>query len=160
MAVSIRHAEEPDADCVIRLYKQFHQYFRELSPDEVITEHLTPDIYRRDGFGLNPAFRGLIAEEDGEPVGYMLYFLGYDSENAVRTMILTDLFVSEKNRGRGIGLEFLKYAKTICIESDVKEMVWSVYKPNRSARRFYDKLGAKPIDDEDYMYIMVEKLNV
>jgi hypothetical protein len=36
-------------------------------------------------------------------------------------------------------------------------MDWSVYKPNRATREFYEKLGAKILDDEDHMYIEVEK---
>ncbi len=32
----------------------------------------------RDGFGTNPKFRALIAEWDGEPAGYALFF-GYYS---------------------------------------------------------------------------------
>ena len=160
MGVRVRPAEKSDADLVIGLYKQFEQYLRELSPNDVIHGQLDSGTYRRDGFGVNPAFRGLVAEEGNEAVGYLLYYFGYDSEYAVRTMHLLDLYVAEKYRARGIGLEFMRHAKAICTESNVKEVVWSVYKPNRAARSFYDKLGAKLIDDEDYMYIEVEKLNV
>jgi GNAT superfamily N-acetyltransferase len=160
-SVRVRPAEKSDADLIVGLYKQFETYVQELSQNVVIEEgKLDSKIYKRDGFGENPAFRGLVAEEGDEAVGYLLYFFGYDSEYAARTMHLMDLYVTEKHRARGVGREFMKHAKTICTESDVKEIVWSVYKLNRAARVFYEKLGAKIMDDADCMYIEVEKLNV
>ena len=75
-------------------------------------------------------------------------------------MQLLDLYVAEKHRGRGVGRKFMKHAQTICIKSNAEEINWSVYKPNRAAREFYEKLGAKLLDDEDFMYIEVEKLKV
>jgi ribosomal protein S18 acetylase RimI-like enzyme len=160
-SVRIRPAEKSDADLIVGLCEQFDRYLQELSQNVVLEERrLDSTIYKRDGFGENPAFRGLVAEEGGEAVGFLLYFFGYDSEFAFRTMHLLDLYVTEKHRARGVGREFMRHAKTICTESDAKEIVWSVYKPNRAARVFYEKLGAKIMDDADYMYIEVEKLNV
>ena len=75
-------------------------------------------------------------------------------------MHLVDLYVAEKHRSHGVGREFMKRAKEICTKSNVKEIVWSVYKPNRGARDFYDKLGAKLDDDADYMYLEVRNINV
>jgi ribosomal protein S18 acetylase RimI-like enzyme len=159
--VRVRPAEKSDADLVISLYQQFGSYVQELSPNVSIAEGLLDaERYRTDGFGENPAFWGLIAEEGNEAVGYLLYYFGYDSQCAYRTMHLLDLYVAEKHRGHGVGLELMKRAKAICIKSNAKEIVWSVYKPNRSARDFYEKLDAKMDDDADHMYLEVEKLNV
>ena len=156
VSVRIRPAEKSDADLVIGLYNQFNSYVRELSPNVEIEEGLfDSESYRRDGFGENPAFWGLVAEEGDEAVGYLLYYFGYDSERAYRTMHLVDLYVAEKHRSYGVGREFMKRAKEICTKSNVKEIVWSVYKPNRGARDFYDKLGAKLDDDTDHMYLEV-----
>jgi ribosomal protein S18 acetylase RimI-like enzyme len=161
MRVRVRPAEKSDADLVIGFYQQFGSYVQKLSPNVSIEEGLfDAERYRTDGFGENPAFWGLIAEEGNEAVGYLLYYFGYDSQYAYRIMHLLDLYVAEKHRGHGVGREFMKRAKEICTKSNVKEIVWSVYKPNRAARDFYDKLDAKLDDDADYMYLEVEKLNV
>jgi len=161
MRVRVRPAERSDADLVIGLYQQFGNYVSGLTPNVSIEEGLfDADRYRADGFGENPAFWGLIAEEGNEAVGYLLYYFGYDSQRAYRTMHLVDLYVTEKHRGHGVGREFMKRAKGICTRSNAKKIVWSVYKPNRAARDFYDKLDAKLDDDADYMYLEVEKLNL
>ena len=160
MRVRVRPAEKSDADLVISLYQQFGSYLQELSPNVSVEEGLfDAERYRTDGFGENPSFWGLIAEEGNEAVGYLLYYFGYDSQRAYRTMHLLDLYVAEKHRGHGVGREFMNHAKAICTKSNAKEIVWSVYKPNRAAREFYDKLDAKLNDDADYMYLEVEKLN-
>lgn len=161
MRVNVRPAEKSDANLVIDLYRQFEDYVRELTPDVSIEDgRFDAERYRTDGFGENPAFFGLIAENADEAVGYLLYHFGYDSQRASRTMHLLDLYVVEKYRGQGVGLKLMKYARTICIKSNAEEIVWSVYKPNREARGFYEKLGAKLDDDADHMYIDIENLNI
>jgi GNAT superfamily N-acetyltransferase len=160
MRVRIRPAEKSDADLVIRLYQQFGNYVRGLTPNASIEGLFDSESYRTDGFGENPAFWGLVAEDGNEAVGYLLYYFGYDSQYAYRTMHLLDLYVAEKHRGQGVGREFMKHAKAICTKTNLKEIVWSVYKPNRAAREFYESLGASLDDGADYMYLEVEKLNV
>jgi ribosomal protein S18 acetylase RimI-like enzyme len=156
MKIQVRAATETDAECVVELYDEFAQYLSALEMGDDTEANLTAEIYRRDGFGPNPAFFGLIAESEGEVIGYLLYHFGYDSELAARIMYIIDLYVSQKHRMRGAGASLMSHAQTICRNSDVVEIVWSVYKPNQAAREFYRHLGAKLIDDEDYMYLKVE----
>ena len=159
--VKIRPAEKSDADLVIGLYQQFDNYLRGLTPNVAIEDRLFDvERYRADGFGENPAFWGLIAEDGDEAIGYLLYYFGYDSERGYRTMHLLDLYVTKKHRDHGVGLALMEHAKAICIKSNVKEIAWSVYKPNRAAHEFYEKLGAEVDNDADYMYLEVEKFNV
>ncbi len=154
MVVRTRAATETDADSIEALYQEFTRYLRTLG-DETEAK-LTADIYRRDGFGPEPAFYGLVAENDGEVIGYLLYHFGYDTEFAARVMYILDLFISEKHRKMGAGASLMEHAKTICRDFAVAEILWSVYKLNPSGREFYQGLGAKIIDDLDYMYLEVE----
>lgn len=156
MSIRVRSATEADAECVVKLYDEFAQYLRTLEIEDDIEGNLTPEIYRRDGFGPKPAFFGLIAESEGEVIGYLLYHFGYDSELAARVMYIIDLYVSDKHRMCGAGASLMSQTQSICRNSDVKAIVWSVYKPNHAARKFYQRLGARIIDDEDYMYLEIE----
>jgi GNAT superfamily N-acetyltransferase len=56
----------------------------------------------QDSVGENPRFRALVAEWDGQPAGYAVFF-GYYSTWAGRGLFLKDLFVLEAFRKRGIG---------------------------------------------------------
>jgi ribosomal protein S18 acetylase RimI-like enzyme len=157
MSISIRDATAADAERVIDLYDEFNRYLSEMGVGNDVDANLTVERYRRDGFGPNPAFCGLIAESDSEVVGYLLYHFGYDTELADRVMYLLDLYVKEAHRMRGAGASLMAHAKSICHDADATEILWSVYKPNQAARKFYQRLGAEIIDDLDYMFLKVER---
>ena len=158
MGIRTRIAAASDGDRVVALYDEFTRYLRELG--DTTDYQLTSDIYRRDGFGPNAAFFGLVAESDCEVIGYLLYHFGYDAELAARVMYIIDLFVSEEHRMQGAGASLMTHAQSICRDSEAVEMVWSVYKLNPKAREFYERLGGELIEDSDYMYLKVQGQNV
>ena len=154
MSIRVRHAIESDAEAVANLSAEFEVYLRTLG--DTTDCHFTAETFRRDGFGDEPAIRGLVAQNDAEIVGYMLYTFGYDTDQACITLNIEDLYVSEHSRKRGIGKALMDMAHEVCREAGGKELCWSVYKPNAPAYDFYAKLGAKLIDDEDFMYLPVD----
>ena len=153
MNIRIRVANEDDADQVVGLYREFTQYLQALG--DSTDARLTAEFYRRDGFGENPAFFGLVAELENEVVGYLLYHFGYDTELAARVIYIIDLYVTQRHRMQGVAASLMAAAESISRDHEVVEILWSVYKLNPRAREFYEKLGGKPIDDLDYMYLEV-----
>jgi ribosomal protein S18 acetylase RimI-like enzyme len=153
MNIQIRTATESDAERVVSLYEEFTQYLRELGDNTCA--QLTSDTYKRDGFGAEPAFFGLVAESNREVIGYLLYHFGYDTELAARVMYMIDLCVSSDFRSQGAGTLLMNRAQSICRDNRATEILWSVYKFNPKALEFYKRLGAKQIDDLDYMYLEV-----
>lgn len=93
-----------------------------------------------DGFGENPAFRALIAEFEGAPRGYAIYYWGYDTDSATRGVYLADLFVDGNYRRRGGGRALVSGLARKTRAEGARWMFWSVVKRNRAARRFYRKL--------------------
>ncbi len=154
MSMTVRHAIASDADALAKLSAEFEAYLRTLG--DTTEFHFTAETFRRDGFGDEPAIRGLVAKHDAVIVGYMLYTFGYDTDQACRTLNIEDLYVSEQSRKRGVGKTLMGMAQEICRAAGGKELIWSVYKSNAPAHDFYAKLGAKPIDDEDFMYLSVD----
>ena len=154
MSIRIRNALATDADGVIALSDEFTRYLHDLG--DIADYKLTADIYRRDGFGSSPAFFGLVAETDSEVIGYMLYHFGYDAELAARIMFVIDLYVADGHRKQGAGASLMARAKSISRECEAIEIVWSVYKFNQEAHKFYERMGAKLIDDLDYMQLTVD----
>lgn len=153
MNLAVRRAVESDASQVVALMTQFEAYLRDLG--DSTDYQFTQETYRRDGFGSDPAFSGVVAESDAGLAGYLLYHFGYDIDSATRSLYVIDVYVAEDHRRQGVGKAMMLYAQRICREAGGKQMVWSVYKRNRSAHRFYEQLGGTYIDDEDYMYLEV-----
>ena len=149
MALIVRPAAPADAAAVGDLAQQFAGYLRTLG--DVTDFKLTADAYLRDGFGSKPAFAGLIAELDGNIIGYLLYHFGYDSDRAARNLHVVDLYVSLEARKRGAGRALMTEAAKMAREGGAQELVWSVYHANALAAAFYERLGAQRIADVFFM---------
>ncbi len=139
--LNIRPAKIEDAESIGRLAEEFVEYLRLLGDDA--EQKFNAEVYLRDGFGANPAFSGLIAENDGEVSGYLLYHFGYDADYATRTLHVVDLYVAENRRGRGIGSALMARASEICRTAGGAQLFWTVYAPNEAAKNFYERLGAR-----------------
>ena len=113
------------------------------------------EVYLRDGFGQNPAFSGLVAEQDGEMVGYLLYCHGYDLDFGGRITHIVDLFVREASRRQGVACALMEAVADICRQAGGKQLLWAVYTPNALAKEFYEKLGARYIRDLQFMHLPV-----
>lgn len=115
----------------------------EKEPDAVV---LTVADLERDGFGENPLFHTFVAEVNGEITGMALYYYRYSTWKG-KTIHLEDLIVKEAYRGTGTGLalytEIMKQGK----KEGVRRIEWNVLDWNQPAIWFYEKSGAKLLDD-------------
>jgi len=101
----------------------------------------------RDGFGAMPKFRALIAEWEGQPAGYALFFEFYSSFQGRAGLFLEDIFVRPQYRKHGIGRELLAQVARIAWEEDYFCLRWEVLDWNSTAIEFYRKLGAEFLDE-------------
>jgi GNAT superfamily N-acetyltransferase len=139
--LSIRAATVEDATLLRVLIRELAEFEHEL--DKVT---ITETDLARDGFGLQPKFRALIAEWDGEPAGYALVFDFYSTWSG-RQLFLEDLFVRPHFRGRKIGKRLLAAVARIAERDGCHGMRWEVLDWNRTAVEFYKSLGADFLDD-------------
>ncbi len=95
----------------------------------------------RDGFGANPKFRALIAEWNGQPAGYALFF-GYYYSWTGPALFLEDLFVREKFRSKGIGKALLASVARIALQDNCYGVHWEVLDWNQPALDFYKSMEA------------------
>jgi GNAT superfamily N-acetyltransferase len=153
MSVTLRAATADDAERVALLSHEFVAYLRSLGDQG--TYGFTAEVYLRDGFGQNPAFSGLVAELDGEMVGYLLYCPGYDLDHGGRIIHIVDLFVHETARHQGVARALMEAVADICRLSGGKQLLWAVYTPNTLAKEFYERLGATYVRDLQYMRLPV-----
>jgi GNAT superfamily N-acetyltransferase len=133
----IRPANLADAALLRTLIRELAEFEREL--DLCVIEEA--DL-ARDGYGSNPKFRALIAEWDGQPAGYAVFF-GYYSTWAGPGLYLEDLFVRLPFRGKGIGTALLAAVAQIALQEDRRAMRWEVLDWNQGAIDLYKSLGAE-----------------
>ena len=109
--------------------------------------------FRRDGFGDRPAFRGLIAEDAGQPQGYLLYNEIYDTDMAQRALFVIDLYVRPAARGHGVGRALMAEAERLCRAAGGGALLWGVLHQNEAAMAFYETLGARYVVDVRFMVL-------
>ena len=156
MAFSIRPALASDAPAVGRLAGQFADYLRTLGDQTEFK--LNAEAYLRDGFGLQPAFKGFVAEEGRQIIGYLLYHFGYDSDGAFSNLHVVDLYVDSQARKKGVGKALMGAAARIAREAGSREIFWSVYRANDLATAFYEKLGARRVTEVFFMTLPVDAI--
>jgi ribosomal protein S18 acetylase RimI-like enzyme len=156
MGFTIRAALASDAPAIGSLANQFAGYLRGLG--DRTDFKLTAEAYLRDGFGLRPAFEGLVAEEKGRVIGYLLYHFGYDSDGAFRNLHIVDLYVDAKARKQGVGRGLMMAVAAVARASDAQEMIWCVYHANDLAAAFYEGLGAQKVTDLFFMRLPSDAL--
>ncbi len=153
--MKIRAAKREDAPAIGEMLEEFCAYLKSIGDDTDFK--CNADTFLRDGFGKNPAFKGIIAEIEGEVVGYLLYHFGYNTDLAMRIMHIVDLYIRPEYRRLKIGKSLMERAGEICVKAGGKRLYWSVFTPNRGAARFYNALGAKYTKDMETMYLTLEK---
>jgi GNAT superfamily N-acetyltransferase len=142
MAVSIRAAIRADVPQILAFIRALAAYERE--PDAVVA---TEEGLLNDGFGPNPYYFCLIAENDGAPAGFALYFFNYSTWIGRPGIYLEDLFVLPEFRGLGIGKALLRQVAAIAVETDCRRLQWEVLDWNTPAIDFYRAMGAEFLDE-------------
>lgn len=150
--LNIRPAIIADATLIRRLIWELADFEKE--PDEVKT---TEADIARDGFGTNPLFRALIAEWDGRPAGYALFFPHYSTWRGTG-LYLEDLFVRPEYRARGIGGALLSRVAQIADRERCVFLKWEVLDWNQPAIDMYKALGADFMDEWTTVFLTRESL--
>jgi GNAT superfamily N-acetyltransferase len=106
----------------------------------------TPERLRETLFSAKPAAEVILAYWDQECAGFAVFFPIYSTFRAQPGLYLEDLYVKPRVRGKGIGLALLKHLAKVAIERGYCRLEWSVLDWNEPAIRFYQRLGAVPMD--------------
>ena len=97
--------------------------------------------------GGQPSRFAHVAEEDGQAVGFALWFLSYSTWLGRHGIHLEDLYVKPERRGQGHGRALLAELARICVERGYGRLEWSVLDWNAPARRFYESLNAVTVGE-------------
>jgi GNAT superfamily N-acetyltransferase len=140
--LSIRPATIKDASLLASMILELAEYEKLAHEAGVTAESIA-----RDGFGPKPKFRAIMAELDGKPAGYAVFFEFYSTFQGRAGLFLEDLYVRPPLRKQGIGQALLNYVARIAWEEDYFCMRWEVLDWNKPAIDFYRRLGAVFLDE-------------
>src|SRR5207237_7673730 len=119
--VRIRPATREDVPVILQLIRDLATYER--ATEAAVAK---PEDLLRDGFGQEPKFRVVIAEWEGQPAGFALFFYNYSTWQGRPGLYLEDLFVRPVFRGQGIGKALLAYLARVAVDEGCGRLVWAV----------------------------------
>ena len=138
--LTIRYAQERDVPQILYFIKELAIYENMLD-DVVATENLLQEwIFERQKAEV------LLAEEDGIPVGFALFFHNFSTFLGRAGIYLEDLFVMPEHRGKGYGKALLRRLTQITMDRGCGRLEWSCLDWNKPSIDFYLSLDATPMD--------------
>ncbi len=140
--MTIRTATEADVPQILTFIRALAAYERE--PDAVTA---TEAGLLHDGFGPNPFYQCLMAEQDGRPAGFALFFFNYSTWKGCPGIYLEDIFVQPEFRGLGIGKALLQQVAAVAVQKGCPRLQWEVLDWNTPAIDFYRAMGAEFLDE-------------
>ena len=138
--LTIRYAQESDIPKILYFIKELAIYENML--DDVVA---TEDLLREWIFEKQKA-EVLLAEEDGIPVGFALFFHNFSTFLGRAGIYLEALFVMPEHRGKGYGKALLRRLAQITMERGCGRLEWACLNWNKPSIDFYLSLDATPMD--------------
>jgi len=140
--MEIESATRADVPEILSFIRALAEY-EHLSADVVATE----DGLRESLFGPHPCGEVVFARDGGVRVGFALFFHTYSTFLGRKGLYLEDLFVKPEHRGRGYGKALLQHLANVAIERGCGRFEWAVLHWNAPAIGFYEKLGARAMNE-------------
>jgi GNAT superfamily N-acetyltransferase len=140
--VTIRPARPDDVEVIYRLIVELATYER--APEQVVG---TPDMLARELFGERPSAEALIAEIDGDAIGFALFHGTFSTWECRPGIWLEDLYVPPEHRRLGVGGRLLAELARITLQRGCGRLEWTALDWNTPALDFYAKLGARRMSD-------------
>jgi GNAT superfamily N-acetyltransferase len=140
--LNVRPATRADAPTIAALVRELADY-EKLLPEA----KATAADFLRELDSQNPVIHVLIAEWNGEPAGFALYFFNFSTFVGRPGLYLEDLFVRPAQRAHGIGRALLRALARIAQERGCGRMEWAVLDWNEPALRFYKSLDARQMNE-------------
>lgn len=141
-SLRIRRARPEEAGLVLSFLRELAEYEKLLHELEA-TEPMIAEAL----FGANPRLFCDIAEWNGEPAGFAVWFVNYSTFSGRHGIYLEDLFVRPAFRRNGIGKALLSHLAGECVANGWSRLQWAVLDWNTPSIEFYKSLGAVLMDE-------------
>jgi GNAT superfamily N-acetyltransferase len=138
MTPFVRKLHPADVPRLLELIDGLADYEKLARPDAAARHRLAADATADP-----PRFSTLLAEIDGQVVGYAIYFFTYSTFRARPTLYLEDVFVLPERRGQGAGVALFRACAREAVAQGCARMEWQVLAWNAPSIEFYERLGAR-----------------
>ncbi|GKQ54933.1 GNAT family N-acetyltransferase [Bradyrhizobium sp. Ce-3] len=142
MSLTIRRARPDEAGLVFSLVRELADYEKLLHEVHASEADIAEAL-----FGANPRLYCDIAEWNGEPAGFAVWFVNFSTFAGRHGIYLEDLFVRPALRGKGIGKALLVHLAKQCLANGWSRLQWAVLDWNAPSIAFYKSLGAELMDE-------------
>jgi diamine N-acetyltransferase len=142
VSLAIRAAVEADAALIFALVRELADY-EKLSHDV----DATPEAIAAALFAREPRLFCDIAEWNGEPAGFSVWFLNFSTFRGRHGIYVEDLFVRPAFRAKGIGKALMARLAKRCVDEGWTRFEWAVLDWNAPSIAFYKSIGAQVMDE-------------
>ena len=151
--LTFRFATEKDTSLILSFIRELAEYEKML--DEVVA---TEDLLWEWIFEKQKA-EVLFAMEDGQEIGFALFFHNFSTFLGRAGVYLEDLYLKPEFRGKGYGKAILRKLAQITVERGCGRLEWSCLDWNQPSIDFYRSLGAVPMSDWTIYRLTGDTLN-
>jgi ribosomal protein S18 acetylase RimI-like enzyme len=148
----IRAIKKSDFKELANLAFLFEEYIKTLNPDRINHSYMTEELFEKHLF---VDFDGFILEHKQKAEGYLLFNFGFLTDPIAKTLVVIDIFVTEKLRSMGAGRKLMEKAKDKAKESGASLITTSVWDKNQKAKAFYQSLGASLEREEIIVWLPI-----
>ncbi|MEZ5841137.1 MAG: GNAT family N-acetyltransferase [Hyphomicrobiales bacterium] len=142
MTVTIRPARPGDEATILGFIRDLAEYEKLSHMVEATAGGLAAAL-----FAAAPRVFCDIAELDGAPAGFALWFYNFSTFLGRNGLYLEDLYVRPEARRRGVGEALLSGLAARCKAENLGRLEWSVLDWNTPAIDFYKSIGAVAMDE-------------
>ena len=142
MSCQIREATPDDCGLILHYINALALY--EKLEHEVVA---TLDIVRDSFFRPNATTHALIAERNGAPIGFAVYFYNFSTFLGRAGIYIEDIYIDPEHRGFGAGKQIIQYLAAKAKRENCGRLEWWVLDWNEPSIEFYKRLGAVAMDE-------------
>ncbi len=140
-SLTLRFATEEDAKTVYDMIRELAQYEKLLGGFEATETLLKESLFRKG------AAETIIAEYEGTPVGYAIFFHNFSSFTATIGIYIEDIYVKPEMRGKGLGEAIFTFIAKLALKRGCNRVDWACLNWNAPSIAFYEKMGAKQLSE-------------
>ena len=138
--LTIRYAQESDIPQILHFIRELAAY------ENMLDEVVATECLLREWIFEKQKAEVILALENGESVGFALFFHNFSTFLGRAGIYLEDLFVKPEHRGKGYGKALLQKLAQITMERGCGRLEWSCLDWNKPSIDFYLSLNATPMD--------------